>query len=69
MSTGNNFNSSPSRTIGVTKSRYRMLADGTVIDQTTGKTVGYISSQSDIARIWSLGGMAKQKHIREILGV
>lgn len=52
-------------TIKSTKMRYRLLADGTIIDQDSGKTAGWISSKSDLERAWAMGGNALQKFLRD----
>lgn len=44
--------------------RYRLLADGTIIDQETNKTVGYITSRIDLDEAWKMGGPARQKFIK-----
>lgn len=48
-----------------TKLRYRLLADGTIIDQETGKTAGWISSKSDLDVAWRLGGNSLQKFLKD----
>lgn len=50
-----------------TKIRYRLLADGTILDQENGKTAGYINSQSDVERLWSMNGRQRQKEIVKYL--
>lgn len=50
-----------------TKLQYRLLADGTILDQKTGKTAGYISGQSNLDELWSMNGRQRQKRIVQYL--
>jgi hypothetical protein len=50
-----------------TKLKYRLLADGTIIDQETNQTVGWITSRSDLDELWAMGGPQRQKYIKEYL--
>lgn len=50
--------------IGSTKQRYRLLADGTVIDQTTGKYVCYLYGV-DLEYVWDLPAAAKQAWLKK----
>ncbi len=53
--------------IRTTKLRYRLLADGTILDQVTGKVAGYFTSQSDIQEAWGMNGPQRQKFINTFL--
>ena len=55
--------------IRATRLRYRLLADGTIIDQHTGKTAGYISSPSALDELWNMRATSRQRAIREYLDV
>lgn len=49
--------------------RYRVLADGEVIDKTTGRTAGWLRGK-ELDEVFSMkGGAAKQRRIKELLGL
>lgn len=52
---------------GATRLQYRLLADGTIIDQKTGKVVDYVTSQSDIERLWTMNNMQRQRILKEMV--
>lgn len=52
--------------IKTTKARYRLLADGTIYDQITNNSVGYLTS-SETEEAWHLGGISLQKYLIEKL--
>lgn len=56
-----------STAIGSTKLQYRLLADGSILDQHTSKVVAYISKSHEIEEAWKLRGTARQKYIREFV--
>ena len=50
--------------IGASKQKYRLLADGTIIDQSTGKTCGYLHG-AELDEVWNLPAAAKQGVLRK----
>lgn len=49
--------------------RYRLYADGTVVDQKLGKTVGYIDSRVDLDKAWKMHPRERQTFIKEYLSL
>lgn len=49
--------------IGSTKQKYRLYADGTIVDQETGKTVGFVWGV-DLDYVWNLPAASKQKWLK-----
>lgn len=51
-----------------TKLRYRLYADGTIIDQHDhNKIVGYILDAEDLDRLWHLSGLLRQRELQSIV--
>lgn len=50
---------------GATKLRYRLYADGTIIDQETGKVAGYITDKFYLDYLWKLNGRSKQMELKK----
>lgn len=56
------------KTMGATKMRYRMLADGSILDQNQGnRFVGFVDSPTSRDDIWRARGNARQKMIRSFI--
>ncbi len=48
---------------------YKLLADGTIIEIETQKTVGYITNYAELDYAWKRGSLAKKALIKQELGL
>lgn len=60
-----NYQLEKGESIGSTKFRYRLLADGTIVDQEEkNRVVGFISNKAELDELWSKRGSVLQKLLK-----
>lgn len=54
------------RSAKLTKLRYRLLADGTILDQNNNKVAGYITRKHELEEVWNMKGRERQNYLQKL---